>query len=75
MGRMVSSKTGKPMSKRTPEQQDAWAHNGLTGSCWMARCNAKRVMDSRTATQKAKLIAGEIYTLTFRLADALKDRR
>ena len=65
----------KRMSQRTPEQQDAWAHNGLTGACWMARKNAQRIMTSHTATQEATMLAEQIYALTFRLAEALKERR
>lgn len=65
----------KRMSQRTLEQQDAWAHNGLTGSCWMARKNVQRIMTSHTATQEATMLAEQIYTLTFRLAEALKERR
>lgn len=62
-------------TKRTPEQQDAWAHNGLIGACWMARRNVQRVMTSHTVTQEAAILAEQIYTLTFRLAEALKERR
>jgi len=65
----------KRMSQRTLEQQDAWAHNGLTGACWMARRNVQRVMTSRTATDEAKAIAGQINDLTYALATALKERR
>jgi len=65
----------KRMSQRTPEQQAAWAHNGLTGSCWMARKNAQRIVASDTATQEAKDLATAIVQLTFALATALKERR
>ena len=65
----------KRMSQRTPEQQDAWAHNGLTGACWMARKNAQRIIESRTANDEAKRLADQMVTLSYALAHALKERR
>lgn len=65
----------KRMSQRTPEQQDAWAHNGLVGACWMARKNALRIATSRTATDEAKQLADHIVLLSYALAHALKERR
>ena len=65
----------KAKTKRSPEQQAAWAHNGLVGACWMARKNAQRITASLTATNNAKYIAEQIVNLTYQLAEALKERR
>jgi len=56
------------------ETRKIWAHNALFGAAAMIKSNARRIIESPTATGEAKLSALSIMTLADALAQQLKTR-
>ena len=55
-------------------RKEIWAHNALLGSIVFSRKALQRIMDSKTATNRAKAIAWDIQDQLGNLAKLLKER-
>lgn len=55
-------------------RKEIWAHNALLGTVAFARKGLSRIMDSKTATRKAKAMAWDIEDQLGNLAKLLKER-